>query len=340
MMRRTRSQKAQDPSKSDIVAKNDLPENTEDDDANMLKEAELTLPVGEEDQLTTAKAIMGLTNTITEMKNELKQELSNFKMDINQKLLNINADIRNQGTRLTEAEQRINELEAVNMDLRGALRHSLTQQKILNSKVTDLEGRSRRNNMRIFGIKEGAEGTSMVKFVNNFLKTELALGEDMDLQIQRSHRSLGPKPRDNQPARSILVNFQRFDIKDKVLRAAWSKKITYEGKAVSFANDLPAEINNKMKEYKDIKRSLKEASIRFQTPYPARMKIHWEDGPRMYKNASEVAEDMKKRGFAVDLPHPSDVDWEQVLSRDAHWNRMDSTHTERVRDRLRDFHRD
>ncbi|KAK7905175.1 hypothetical protein WMY93_017782 [Mugilogobius chulae] len=51
-------------SKSDIVAKNDLPENTEDDDANMLKEAELTLPVGEEDQLTTAKAIMGLTNTI------------------------------------------------------------------------------------------------------------------------------------------------------------------------------------------------------------------------------------------------------------------------------------
>ncbi|KAK7938628.1 hypothetical protein WMY93_001954 [Mugilogobius chulae] len=294
MMRRTRSQKAQDPSKSDIVAKNDLPENTEDDDANMLKKAELTLPVGEEDQLTTAKAIMGLTNTITEMKNELKQELSNFKMDINQKLLNINADIRNQGTRLTEAEQRINELEAVNMDLRGALRHSLTQQKILNSKVTDLEGRSRRNNMRIFGIKEGAEGTSMVK----------------------------------------------FDIKDKVLRAAWSKKITYEGKAVSFANNLPAEINNKMKEYKDIKRSLKEASIRFQTPYPARMKIHWEDGPRMYKNASEVAEDMKKRGFAVDLPHPSDVDWEQVLSRDAHWNRMDSTHTERVRDRLRDFHRD
>ncbi|KAK7945492.1 hypothetical protein WMY93_001220 [Mugilogobius chulae] len=334
-MRVTRSQKTREPSKSDTEVTGDLSVDVEVDEANMLKETELAAEGGEAD-LTTAKAILGLTNTITEMKNELKQELANFKMDINQKLLNINADIRNQGTRLTEAEQRINELESANTDLRGALRHCLTQQNILQSKITDLEGRSRRNNMRIFGIKEGAEGSSMLLFVNNFLKTELALGEEIDLQIQRSHRSLGPKPQDNQPARSILVNFQRFDIKEKVLRAAWAKKITFDGKVISFANDMPTEINNKIKEYKDIKRAPKKQKYASDT-VPARMRIHGTTGHACTKRIGSGG-GHEERGFSVNLPRSPDVDWEQVLTRDVHWNRMDST--ERVRDRLRGFQRD
>ncbi|CAL9699697.1 unnamed protein product [Knipowitschia caucasica] len=95
-----------------------------------------------------------------------------------------------------------------------------------------------------------------------------------------------------------------------------------------------------MKEYKDIKKSLKEAKIRFQTLYPAKLRVHWEDGPRVYKTAKEAAEDARKRGLSVEIPRSSATDWEQVLPPDTHWNKAGNTHTERVRERLRVFQND
>lgn len=35
---------------------------------------------------------------------------------------------------------------------------------------------------------------------------------------------------------------------------AWAWKITYKWKVVTFSNDFPAEVNNKLREYKDMKK--------------------------------------------------------------------------------------
>ena len=67
---------------------------------------------GKEGDLTIAKAIQNLGRDIQNLKTELKQELldfkkselGTFKTEINQKLQSIVGDVRNQGTRLTEAE--------------------------------------------------------------------------------------------------------------------------------------------------------------------------------------------------------------------------------------------
>lgn len=280
-----------------------------------------------------------LKRDIMDFKNDIKQEFINFRTEMNQKIQDVASDVRNHGTRLTEAEQRVEETETANIDLRDALLDSLKQQKLLQDKVTDLEGRSRRNNIRIYGIKEGTEGNSMLTFIDNFLKTELALDGTAELQIQRAHRSIGPKPRDEAVSRSILVNFQRYDTKDKILKTAWSKKIICDGKPVSFAHDLPTEINNRLREYRDIKKILKEKQIRFQTPYPARMRIHWENGPCLYNSAAEAAEDMRKRGFQLDLPLKSTTIWEQKLTEDTRWSRKDGDRATRVWERLREFNR-
>lgn len=119
------------------------------------------------------------------------------------------------------------EVESVNIELRDALLHSIKQQKLLQTKETDLEGRSQQNNICVYGIKEDAEGNSMLTFIDNFLKTELALNRNGNFQIQWAHRSLSPKPRDENVSRSILINFQMFDMKEKILKAAWAKKIVY-----------------------------------------------------------------------------------------------------------------
>lgn len=60
---------------------------------------------------------------------------------------------------MSEAEQWLEETTTANTELREALLYSLRQQKLPQAKVTDLEGWSPCYNIRIYGIKEGTEGT-------------------------------------------------------------------------------------------------------------------------------------------------------------------------------------
>lgn len=314
-------------------------------------------PPSENEGAETLRAVRALSKDISDLKTELRKEFSQFKeefkedikteveklkTDINKKLQDIAEDIQSHSTRLDETEERITGLESENVELKDALFHALKDQKTMQDKIKDLEGRSRRNNIRIYGIKEGAEGASMLKFISGLLKTELSLNDDLDLQIQRAHRSLGPRPQNDANSRSIIVNFLQYSIKDLVLRTAWAKGIQYEGRPVFFAHDYPAEINAKLKEYKEVKRVLKENKIRFQTPYPAKMRIHWETGPQLYDSAVEVAEDLNKRGYAVDLTlisEGSERRWEERLTRRTQWQKVKSSAHNRIREKLRGFQR-
>lgn len=91
------------------------------------------------------------------------------------------------------------------------------------AKLTDLEALSRRNNLCIFGIPEGQESDNLTKYVEKLFKTELDL-QDLELGIQRCHRSLGQRPLSHVPPRSMIVCFLEYSIKEQVLKKAWMKK--------------------------------------------------------------------------------------------------------------------
>ena len=279
-----------------------------------------------------------------ELKKELKTELDNMKASMEQKFLATTTEITAQSTRLSEAEQRVADLETVNTDLRDVLLHSLKQQDDLRDQLTSLEGYQKRNNIRLFGVgEEACEASSMIDFIDGYIKRELQLEEDMDLGIQRAHRSLGQKPQDNDPPRSIIINFQKYTMKERILRTAWTKKIKHGDRVVNFTHDLPVEVNKKLKEYKEIKQTLKKNNIGFNTPYPAKIRIKWDTGHCVYNNATEAAADMNKRGIAVATPRRPEADtpWEQRLNKSPHWKKTSSRNKgtaeklERAREKLK-----
>ena len=118
-----------------------------------------------------------------ELKEDMKNELKDLKQEIYQKLSANSARIQANETRLNEAEARINETESANMAMKEALIKSMERQKTMQEKLTDIEGRSRRNNIRIYGVPEGKEGNSVPDFVEQLLKSELALTADNSLHI-------------------------------------------------------------------------------------------------------------------------------------------------------------
>ncbi|RXN13106.1 LINE-1 type transposase domain-containing 1 [Labeo rohita] len=193
---------------------------------------------------------------------DVKEELSSFKQDVNQKLNGLVTDLNVTAERIDEAERRVAELEEGAAESREMLGQSIQMQEHLQERLLDLETRSRRNNIRIFGVPEGSEGNNVKDLVESIIKTELSLS-DLDLKIQRCHRALGPKPPADAYPRSVVVFFLEYRTKDLVLRSAWMKKeVHWNGKRIFFDQDYPPEIQQKRKKFAPIRKILKEKDLK------------------------------------------------------------------------------
>lgn len=280
------------------------------------------------------------------LREDMRKELNEFREEINQKMKEFSGDLQATTVRVTEMEQRIADTEEWNGAAGDALLEVLEKQREMQAKIIDLEARSRRNNLRIYGIQEGSEGSNLVEFVAGLIKSELGLPLTVtELGIQRCHRALAPKPPRDAPPRSLVLCFLEHRVKERVLFTAWKKKeVRFEGKRIYFDHDYPSEILKRRKAYVGILKELKSKGIRFQTPHPAKLKVFFENGTQIYESAAEAAEDMKKRGFSVEnVKDPDSQRWNQQST--ATWKRAgaDRRRTrvdqERIREKLQSFQR-
>ncbi|KAI4806314.1 hypothetical protein KUCAC02_017143 [Chaenocephalus aceratus] len=204
--------------------------------------------------------------------------------------------------RVEEAEERINGAETRIQSSEDVLTELVKLQMQTEAKLTDLEGRSRRENVRIHGVKEGAEeGTaSVIAFVEDLLTKSLELPPSSALNIERAHRAPAPKPPNEAPPRSIVVKFSSYTVKEDVLKRAWQKKgFDFQGKRIQLDHDYAPEVLRKWGEYAETKAALKGRNIRFQTPFPARLRVFYEEGTVVYGSVEEATMDMEKRGIPV-----------------------------------------
>jgi len=290
------------------VAENSEQENSghEDEEARMTEAAEALraglAAISKEIKELKLELRQDLTNFKDELKSEMKLEIANLREEIERKLTENNGELQTQKTRMTEAQARVAELEEWQTEAKEIMIEMANQTHQIGGKMVDLEGRSRRNNVRIFGVPEETEGDSVTKYVEQLLNTELELQEGNVIpQIQRAHRALAQKPPPTATPRSIVVNFLQFDTKEVILKKAWQKKICVGGKRIFFDHDYATEVAQKRKSYLGIKKVLKGKGIRFQTPL-AKIRIHWNNGVKTYDDARDAARDMRERGLEVEVP--------------------------------------
>uniref|UniRef100_A0A8B9L7Z6 L1 transposable element RRM domain-containing protein n=1 Tax=Astyanax mexicanus TaxID=7994 RepID=A0A8B9L7Z6_ASTMX len=212
------------------------------------------------------------------------------------------------GWRLGKVEESMADTKAWGIGVKEALTQLLVNQRDLQAKITDLEGRSRRNNIRLYGVPEKAEGSSMVAFVeeNSPLPRSSA--------AERSSAALN--------CGSLLaVRFLRFSVKERILQAAWKKAIYIKGKRVFFDHDYAEEVQKKRKEHAPIKKMLKDEGIRFPSPL-SKLRVHFDTGPVTFQSASHAAEELRRQGFHLDskvTSKPSGIT-EETLTKLLPWN--------------------
>lgn len=73
-----------------------------------------------------------------------------------------------------------------------------------------------------------------------------------------------------------------------------------DNKPLFFDHDYPSEVVKKRKAYTGIKKVLKKNGINFQTPM-TKIKIHWQDGTKIYDNPQDAVQEMQEKGLEVEM---------------------------------------
>jgi len=214
--------------------------------------------------------------------------------------------------RLEEAEGRIEEAETALQAMAMLTKKLMKRQASMEAKLTDQEGQARRDNLWIHGIPEKEEGDIMCAFPEKLLSDTLDI---RGLGIERAHRSQAPAPEEPRARpRSIIAKFTSYKVKEEVIRKAWQKKAVYYKNTRFFVDhDYPTALLRKRYEYTEAKKILKERKIKFQTPYPAKLRVHYDDGTQTYQNAADATADMAKREHPVTvIAAPIDTDHREL----------------------------
>lgn len=200
--------------------------------------------------------------------------------------------------RMEKLEERVGAAEDAEMRHRRALRYLLHRDIDLSAKCDDLQNRLRRNNIRIFQIPEDSEGKDMAGFIKDLLQKELKLPPDLDIKIERAHRSLAAKPKDaTVPPRSIIVRFLDAAVKDAIIKQAWSQgPVLFQGKRIYFDQDYSPDLQRKRMRVHEVIKQLKKKDIQARCLYPAKLRVKLNTGEKTFSSLSSATTLLKKLG--------------------------------------------
>ncbi|PIK54717.1 hypothetical protein BSL78_08363 [Apostichopus japonicus] len=125
-------------------------------------------------------------------------------------------------SRCYDLEQKVDETLKENIGLKQKISQMGEAQQRIQNSMNDMEQYSRRNNVRIFGIKEN-EGENICEMIKSFAEEKLSITLE-DEVIDRCHRVGRNYPGTSH--RPILVKFTSYQHKQKLIKARRKLKAT------------------------------------------------------------------------------------------------------------------
>ena len=167
-------------------------------------------------------------------------------------------------------------------------------------KLIDLEDRSRRCNIRVLGIPEGAEGQSPSEFAGGMLMTVLSLPTEPN--VDRAHR-IGPRRAADAGPRIFIVRLSSWLIKNRLLKLARAQrgKTEFKGKKVLMFEDFSPATSERRALFRPAQKLLFERGYAAALLYPAKLRVTTDTGVKFIDNHDEALI------FASSLPARSTV---------------------------------
>ena len=196
-------------------------------------------------------------------------------------------------SRITEAEERISDLEDKIVEITTAEQNKEKRMKRIEDRLRDIWDNIKCTNIRIIGVpeeeekKKGTEKLFEEIIVENFPNT----GKEIVNQVQEAQRVPYRKnPRRNMP-RHILINLSKIKYKEKILKAAREKQQkTHKGIPIRLTADLSAETLQTRREWQDIFKVMKEKNLQSRLLYPARISFRFDGEIKTFTDKQKLRE--------------------------------------------------
>ncbi|KAJ1180698.1 hypothetical protein NDU88_005915 [Pleurodeles waltl] len=202
---------------------------------------------------TVSRRIEGMDASITSLTLETKS---------------MRAEIAGFQSRVTGLEQRMGLV-----DVQTTMSQDRDQDLLyLRSKLTDMEDRSRRDNIRLHGIPENEEGVDVQSFLRSIFPKLTSLDFDPLIEFQRAHR-VGPKrPGNSSRPQPIIACLLRHNQTCQILQVARKHgPFQLDQYDIRITADYSKETNDRRKAFLALRPRLRQLEIKYGLFDPARM---------------------------------------------------------------------
>ncbi|KAM8999532.1 LINE-1 type transposase domain-containing protein 1 isoform 2-T2 [Sarcophilus harrisii] len=246
------------------------------------------------------KEIKSLKNRISELETEnssLKNKIGEMEKHSIEQIGLLEKDIKKVSEENTSLKIRIEQME-LNDSRRQeeSVKQNQKNQtmeknvKYLLGKTTDLENRSRRDNLRIIGFPEKYdEKKSLDTIFQEIIKENCpeVIEREGKIDIERIHRSPTERDPKIKTPRNIVAKCQSPQTKEKILQAARNTQFKYRGATVRITQNLAASTLKDQRAWNMIFQKAKELDMQPKITYPARMSIFFQERSWSFNKISE-----------------------------------------------------
>ncbi|KAJ1137678.1 hypothetical protein NDU88_004076 [Pleurodeles waltl] len=220
--------------------------------------------MSDKDHSTTMERILQEITTVSRRIEVMDASITSLTLETK----SMRSDIAGFQSRVTKMEQRMGSLEA-----QATASQDQDQDLLyLRSKLTDMEDRNRRDNIRLLGIPKKDEGTDMQAFLSSTLSKLTSLDFYPPLEFQRAH-SAGPKRSDKSSrARPIIACLLRHNQTRQILQATCSHgPFRVHQHDIRITTDYSKETNERRKAFLALRPRLRQLKMKYGLFDPARM---------------------------------------------------------------------
>ncbi len=196
---------------------------------------------------------------------------------------------------VTTAKQTCDRVDSVQADAREDrravtdLRNKLER---LTEKMTDIEDRCRRNNVRLVGLPEGAEGTNAAGFLRVNLSKWIPSLRGRDIEIDRAHRVYDGGRGTDRP-RTLIFHVLRWHDRSEILkgaRQAYPVKCAQDNVTLLFFPDFSPATVIRRKAFNPVLKKMTALGLQPFLIYPAVIKLRHKGEQKSF-DSPQKAED-------------------------------------------------
>ncbi|KAF3856936.1 hypothetical protein F7725_017659 [Dissostichus mawsoni] len=226
---------------------------------------------------------------ISEVTTTLRGEITALKAENDAAITTLTAQIDSQNQTLKELTEAANGSSDIVQELESKVKTLCGQVGTLSEKCLDLEGRSKRQNLRVAGVKEGKENGQRTGFFMAELLKE-TLGLENAPEIDRAHRALRRRAGDNEPPRHLIARVHYCPAFEDIMKKVISTRdLTFKGQRIQIFRDLPTEVVKRRAAFTPTRRILRDKpGVRFGLLYPAKLRVSHKGSERFFTDPEEA----------------------------------------------------